>query len=197
PDSDLNRQRWTKCQRTQFGKTTNGDEWRLSISCRAPDRAVNIDLPARKHSIEARMLPKFEVGDAGKPVALLLRAVIELDILHQSRLCRRFDLCAHTPRLGHGLARTAGNRFDDTHRPRQTERSVEARRAGGQSQHSVDLDAEWMIHGIDVNVQLEYVVVRKAAGGKPVRVALTCERHHSFTLDGTDERAGFAAETHL
>ena len=46
-------------------------------------RAVEIDLPAGQHAVEARLFAEFEFGGAGELEALLVRAVLELELLHQ------------------------------------------------------------------------------------------------------------------
>ena len=60
---------------------------------------VEIDLPARQHAVEARLLAEPEIGGAGELEALLLRAVLKFDLLHQRRRRGRLDLAAETPGL--------------------------------------------------------------------------------------------------
>ena len=66
----------------------------------AGERAVEIDLPARQHAVEARALAEFEIGDAGELEPLLFRAVLEFELLHQRRGRARLDLAAQRARAG-------------------------------------------------------------------------------------------------
>ena len=87
----------------------------------AGKRAVEIDLPARQHAVEARMLAELEIGDAGELEPLLVRAVLEFELLHQRRGRARLDLAAQAPGLAQGLARCRGAARGDADRPRQVE----------------------------------------------------------------------------
>src|ERR1039458_263456 len=65
----------------------------------AGERAIEIDLPARQHAVEARVLAEFKIGNASELEPLLFRPVLEFELLHQRRCRGGLDLAAHVPRL--------------------------------------------------------------------------------------------------
>ena len=98
-DADLDRNGGAEGAAAQFGELADGGGRQRPAAVAGGQRAIEIDLPARQHAVEARLLAELEIGDAGELEPLLLRAVLEFDLLHQRRCRGGLDLAAHAPRL--------------------------------------------------------------------------------------------------
>ena len=98
-DADLDRNRRAEGAAGQLRDAADGGGRRRPRAVGGGQRAVEIDLPAGQHAIEARVLAEFEVGDAGELEPLLVRAVLELELLHQRRRRADLDLAAQPPGL--------------------------------------------------------------------------------------------------
>ena len=188
-NADLNRNRGTKGAAGKFRDPPNcfGRRPDAVTTCQC---AVEIDLAARQHAVETRLLAEFEIGDAGELEALVLRPVLEFELLHQRRGRARLDFAAQAPGLNQLSA--AARRNPD--RPRQTQGPVEARLAAGKRQHAVGLDAQRPIDRIDIDVELDRAVVAIAAGGHAKRIEIATDAGGALALERAEQRACFAVE---
>ncbi len=98
-DADLDRNGWAEGAAGQFRDSADGRGRRRPAAVVAGECAIEIDLPARKHAVEARVLAEFEIGNAGELEPLLFRPVLEFELLHQRRCRGGLDLAAHAPGL--------------------------------------------------------------------------------------------------
>ena len=101
-------------------------------------------------------LPKLEIGGAGELVALLFRAVLKFELLHQSRRRGRLDLAARPATAGYGLRRRAlhaGTRC----RPAARGSSVPSNfgSATGKRERAIGLDAERVADRVDIEMHFE------------------------------------------
>ena len=84
-DADLDRNGGAEGAAGEFRDLADSGRRRRAAAVAAGKRAVEIDLAARQHAVEARLFAEFEFGDAGELEPLLLRAVLKFDLLHQRR----------------------------------------------------------------------------------------------------------------
>ena len=189
-DADLDRHGRAEGAACQFGYFADGRGRRRPDAVAAGEHAVEIDLAARQHAVEARVLAEFEIGDAGELERLLVRAVLEFELLHQGRHRADLDLAAHMPGLGdlRGAAR------GDADRPRQTQIAVEFRLRPGERQHAVGFDAERMIDRIDIDMELERAVVGIAAAGYAERIKLAADGDGALAFERAEQRTRLAVE---
>ena len=102
-------------------------------------------------------LPNLKSATPVSLKPLLLRAVLEFDLLHQRRRRVGLDLAARRARAGVNARRRCASAMP-TGRVR-LKRAVELRLAVGERQHAVGFDAERMIDRIDIEMKLERAVV--------------------------------------
>ena len=193
-DADLDRNGGPEGAAGQLRDFADGRGRRRPRAVVACERAVEIDLTARQHAVEARALAEFEFGDAGELEPLLFRAVLEFELLHQRRGRAGPDLAADAPGLAQrlGLLRAAAR--GDADRPRQAQGAVEFRRTAGERQHAVGFDAERMIDRVDIDMELERTFVGIAAGGDSERIKFAADGSGALALERAEQRARLAVE---
>ena len=86
-DANLKRERRVIGSGGQFRQFANDRGGRLARAVRVRHRTVDIDLPSGEHAVEPRMRAECQIGNATEPEAAILRAIEEIDILHERRLC--------------------------------------------------------------------------------------------------------------
>ena len=192
-DADLDRDFGAEGAGGQLRELANGGGRRQPAAVGPGQRAIEIDLAARQHAVEARMLAELEIRHAGQLEALVRRAVLEFELLHQRRRRRRLDLAAQAP----GLAQRAGAARGDADRPRQAQAALETRRTGGERERAVGFGAERMTDRIDIDTKLELAVVAVAAGGEPKRIEFAADACRALALERAEQRARLAVEPEM
>src|SRR6185312_7822782 len=146
-----------------------------------------------QHTLEVRLHAEFEIRGAAELDGLLVRTVLEFDLLHQRAGRRRLDLAAYAPGLRH---RTCAL-LSDADRPRQFQRAVETRRALRERQRAVAFDTERMADRVDVEMKLERAVFAEAADGKTIRIKIAADLESALAFDRPKQRAYVAIEPHI
>ena len=160
----------------------------------APDRfgqaenAIEIDLRRRQRRRQLRLLAERQVGVAAKPDRALLRAVLELDLLHHRRRAAAAHQTGDAPGVAGG---GAGKPVGPLHR------RLEMRNAALDPDRAVEIGQARLVDGIDREVQLDRAVRPRAARRNPIRITLPGDRERAVALGGADQGAHVAAEAQL